>query len=93
MAGGRERRLEERLAERRPGLRGCGLREGTPGSCPACGTARLMAVGLAAEGVRDALADELGVVVGLASVEDRDGGGRGSWWVRRGSSYAGRGRP
>ena len=54
---------------------GCGRREKAPDSCPACGSGRLRAVGLAAEGVRDALAGALGIEVGLASAEDRGGGG------------------
>ena len=54
---------------------GCGRREKPPGSCPACGSDRLRALGLAAEGVRDALAEALGVEVGLASAEDRDDAG------------------
>ncbi|PLS83990.1 MAG: hypothetical protein CYG60_20240 [Actinobacteria bacterium] len=54
---------------------GCGRREKAPDSCPACGSNRLRAVGLAAEGVRDALAEALGVEVGLVSAEDRAGGG------------------
>ena len=54
---------------------GCGRREKSPDSCPACGSDRLRATGLAAEGVRDALAEVLGVEVGLMSAEDRGGGG------------------
>ena len=54
---------------------GCGRREKSPDSCLACGSDRLRAVGLAAEGVRDALAGALGVEVGLVSAEDREGGG------------------
>ena len=54
---------------------GCGRREkGLGSSCPACGSGRLRAVGLGAKGVRNALAGELGVEVGLLSVEDRGGG-------------------
>lgn len=54
---------------------GCGTRDDVPGSCPACGSVRLRAVGLAAEGVRDALAAALGIEVGLVSGNDRDDGG------------------
>jgi primosomal protein N' (replication factor Y) len=54
---------------------GCGSNEKVPDSCPACGSERLRAAGLAAEGVRDALAGALGVEVGLVSSDDRGGGG------------------
>ena len=54
---------------------GCGRREEVSGSCPSCGSGRLRAVGIAAEGVRDALAAALGVEVGLVPAEDREGGG------------------
>ena len=53
----------------------CGRREKVPDSCPDCGSPRLRALGIAAEGVRDALAGTLGVEVGLVSAEDREGGG------------------
>lgn len=53
----------------------CGRNEKAPDSCPACGSERLRAVGLAAEGVRDALAGALGAEVGLVSTDDREGGG------------------
>ena len=54
---------------------GCGRREKASGSsCPSCGSNRLKAAGLAAEGVRDALAEALGVEVGSVSAEARGGG-------------------
>ena len=54
---------------------GCGRREKASGlSCPSCGSNRLRAAGLAAKGVRDALAAALGVEVRSISAEDRAGG-------------------
>lgn len=54
---------------------GCWRREKSPDSCPACGSERLGAVGLAAERARDFLAEALGVEVGLVSAENRESEG------------------
>ncbi len=63
---------------RAPGLlfRGrCGHTESVPKECPACGSARLGGTGLTVERVQAALADELGVEVGLSTASTREGEG------------------
>lgn len=50
----------------------CGRREGMAPGCPACGSDRLGGAGLAAGRVRAALADALGVEVGLLTADARE---------------------
>ncbi len=53
----------------------CGRRERAARECPACGSDRLGAAGLAAGGVRSTLAGALDVEVGLLTARERDAAG------------------